>query len=188
MRRSSQPSQRRRAAPRALLVYVVGWLGLGAALVFVVSALLRGVEDDVALPPVRETELPLAATKAGCVLRSGDQAGGDPPVSGPPADPAPAGVYDDPPGTTALVGALRRGIIVIQYRPEVADDQIEALRQLQAAVPRGTIVTPNLEMRFALAVTGWHRLLGCRELSDGTIDAIRLFHGRYIGSGPDSSG
>ena len=34
-------------------------------------------------------------------------------------------------------------------------------------------------------VTAWRRLLGCSRFGGGTIDAIRLFRGRFIGTGPD---
>jgi hypothetical protein len=35
-------------------------------------------------------------------------------------------------------------------------------------------------------VTAYRRLLGCRELSQPSIDAIQLFRGRFVGSGPDT--
>ena len=171
---------------RPLLVYIAGWLLAAAAVAVVVLVLLSGDEDPVALPPVQETELSSAATNAGCVLRAGDDAPASPPLSGPRAVPAAPGVYDAPPPARALVGALRHGTIVILYRPESAQDAVKVLRQLQAAVPRGTIVTPYGEMPFVVAVTAWRRLLGCRAMSDRTLDAVRLFQGRFVGSGPDS--
>jgi len=39
-----------------------------------------------------------------------------------------------------------------------------------------------------VAVVAWRRVLGCREYARGAPDAIRLFRGRFIGSGPDRPG
>jgi hypothetical protein len=56
---------------------------------------------------------------------------------------------------------------------------------VQQAVPKGTIVAPNATgMRFALAVTAYHHLLGCPRYSPRVLDAVRLFRGRFLGSRP----
>ena len=176
---------------RALTLYVVGWLAAGAV---VAAGLLLAVGSgdernaDVSLPPVRQTELRVAAASAGCVLRAGPSRRRDePPVEGGPAPPAAAGYYESaPPAAARLVGAMRRGVVVISYRPDVAQEHRDRLRALQRAVPEGTIVAPDAGMRFAIAVTAWRRLLGCRRIGAGTLDALRLFRGRFVGSGPDS--
>lgn len=156
-------------------------------MVGIAYALLRlGGDEEVSLPPVRQTELSEAAVAAGCELRS-DRPGQRvvPPIVGPRAAAARPGVYSRPIGTSALVGAMRRGTIVIHYRLPLDEDRVEQLQKLQEAVPVGTIVAPNQGMRYAIAVTAWRRLLGCRRFAGATIDAVRLFRGRFIGSGPD---
>ncbi len=180
-----QPSNRPHS--RAILRYAAGWLVAGLAVVGAAFGLLRlGREDEVSLPPVRQTELSEAAAAAGCELR-GDRPGQPlvPPIVGPRATPARPGVYSRPISTSTLIGAIRRGTIVIHYRPPLPDDRVEQLQKLQEAVPTGTIVAPNQGMRYTLAVTAWRRLLGCRRFDGGAIDAVRLFRGRFIGSGPD---
>lgn len=180
----------RRTARRALTLYVAGWLAAGA---IVAAGLLLAVGSgddgnaDVSLPPVRQTELGVAAASAGCVLRAGPSRRRDePPVDGGPAPPAAARYYESAPPTARLVGAMRHGVVVISYRPDVAQEHRDRLRALQRAVPEGTIVAPNAGMRFAIAVTAWRRLLGCRRIGAGTLDALRLFRGRFVGGGPDS--
>ncbi len=86
-----------------------------------------------------------------------------------------------------LTAALRRGVIVISYRKDTVDAGRRAqLRALQTAVPDGTIVTPDVSgMRYEVAVAAYRRLLGCGRFTDATIDAIRLFRGRYLGTGPE---
>jgi hypothetical protein len=183
------PRTSRRTSHRALTRYVTGWLAAGA---IVGGALLVAVdsgneEHEVSLPPVRQTELRVAAASAGCLLRVGPSRGRDePPVDGEPARPAAARYYDSAPPAAELVGAMRRGVVVISYRPDVAEKHRDRLRTLQRAVPEGTIVAPNAGMRFAIAVTAWRRLLGCPRVGAGTLDALRLFRGRFVGSGPDS--
>jgi len=167
--------------------YVVGWALTGVVGAVVVVALLRGGEDEVSLPPVRETQLTQAAREAGCVLRSGAPSRSDEPqVDGPPSAPARPGFYERERSAASIGGALRRGVIVISYRRSVPEGRREELEKVQSAVPEGTIVVPNDRMRFAVAVSGWRRLLGCRRLEPKTLDAMRLFRGRYIGSGPEA--
>ena len=154
-----------------------------------VLLLLRGTDggDEVALPPVQQTELRLAARTAGCDLRTGRARRGEElPVDGPSARPARAGFYEDDQPPAALVGALRRGVVVISYRAELPDRVRDDLRELQTAVPRGTIVTTNRRMPFAIAISAWRRRLACPRVEPATLDAVRLFRGRFLGSGPDS--
>ncbi|MDP9385056.1 MAG: DUF3105 domain-containing protein [Actinomycetota bacterium] len=181
------PHQSHRPHSRAVLRYAAGWLVAGLAAVGLAFALLRlGGDEEVSLPPVRQTDFTEAAVAAGCELR-GDRPAQRlaPPVVGPRAAPARPGVYSRPLSSRALIGAMRMGTVVIHYRPPLSEDRVEQLQKLQQAVPVGTIVAPYDGMRYALAVTAWRRLLGCRRFAGATIDAVRLFRGRFIGSGPD---
>lgn len=171
---------------RALLSYVAVWAALAVGIVVIATTLVGG-DETVTLPPVQETQLASAARKAGCVLRSGPIAERGVVAEGPAGTPARSAVYDDErPPTAAIVAALRRGAVVIDYRPGVPEEQVEELGTVQRAVPRGTIVAPNEDMDFAIAVTAWRRLLGCRRITRTTLDAVQLFRGRFIGSGPDA--
>lgn len=185
-RRAGGPAPSR----RAVAVYMAGWVA-AAALVAVLAALILddGEPDRVSLPPVEETELDVAARAAGCQLRRerrGDRL--NPPVSGAAAaTPAKAGVYEEAPDIRSLVAALRRGVIVIHVRGDLDEPWSDDLRSIQAAAPNGTIVTPNeTGMRFEVGVTAYRRLLACQRLSDDSIEAMQLFRGRYLGSGPDA--
>ena len=175
-------------AGRAPLVrYVAGWLAAGSlVLVLVFTLLPREGGVDAPLPPVRQTELSEAARVAGCELRTQRRERIlRPAVSGPRGVAARPGVYSRMVDPRALIGAVRAGTIVIHHRPALGDGVLDRLRTIQRAVPAGTIVAPDADMPYAVAVTGWRRLLGCRRLDAATFDAIRLFRGRFIGSGPD---
>jgi hypothetical protein len=172
----------------ATLAYVVAWLVAAAAVVGLLLVVIHdGPTDDVSLPPVRETELDQAAREAGCTLhraRSGERL--NPAIAGGiGAIPARPGVYEKSPGASALVAALRNGVIVIQFRG-LDSEEIDLLHTIQEAVPAGTIVAPNdTGMPFAVAVTSYRRILGCPRMSTQSMDAIRLFRGRFVGTGPD---
>lgn len=174
----------------ATLAYTATWLVATAAIVGVLLAVLdSGEPEEVSLPPVHETELRRAAQRAGCELRragSGDRLN-PPVVGGAGALPAAPGFYvDDAPSVSSLLAALREGVVVVQFRG-VDEAALELLRDLQEAVPEGTIVAPNeTGMPFAVALTAYRRLLGCRELNRSSLDAIQLFRGRFVGSGPDA--
>jgi hypothetical protein len=174
---------------KALLRYTLAWLAAGAVAAALLVALLDDGDELVALPPVRQIDLVAAARAAGCELREpGAAVVLNPPVKGStPAEPASPGVYDRPPDIETLVAALQRGVIVIHYRPSLPRRRVDELRRLQGAVPDGTIVTPNgTGMEYEVAATAWRRLLGCPRLTAASVDAVRLFRGRFLASGPRS--
>ncbi len=172
---------------RGVVRYAVTWLVPGALVALLLVVVLDG-EDRVGLPPVRQVELVDAARAGGCRLERGRGRPLNPPVEGRTATAARAGVYDRPPGDATLVAALRRGRVVIHYRPGLPGERVQELERLQEAVPDGTLVVPNAtRMPYELAITAWRRLLGCPRFTDDVLDAVRLFRGRFIGSGPDST-
>jgi Protein of unknown function (DUF3105) len=180
------------AEPRrrhALAGYLAFWLAGAAAVVALLVVVLDGRDEEpVALPPVQHIELTDAAQAAGCEfrrVRRGEPT--NPPVEGAAGgSPASPGVKSTAPAVPSLVAALRHGILVIHYRPGLDDERIDELKEMQGGVPEGTIVTPNpTAMPYEVAATAYRRLLVCRRYTDATLDALRLFRGRFVGSGPD---
>ena len=174
----------------AILRYAAAWLVAAGIVVGVVFAIFGNGDETVPVPPVRETELTHAASQSRCLIRTaapGEQL--NPPVDGPSGmRAAKPGFYDQPVAAAELTAAVRRGIIVIQFRAGLDDDGLGALKALQAAVPEGTIVVPNgTGMRYEVAVVAYRRLLACPRFSTAALDAVQLFRGRFLGSGPESS-
>jgi Protein of unknown function (DUF3105) len=170
----------------ATAAYVAAWLGAAAA-VAVLAVIVDGHGDrqTISLPAVEATRLVDAARRGGCELRHGADL--NPPASGshgaPPARP---GVCEDAPPARALVSALRRGVVVVHYRPGLTGDRVDGLEELQAAAPNGTIVAPNATgMRYEVAATASGHLLGCKTMTESAVEALLLFRGRYLGTGPD---
>ena len=164
------------------------WIALGGVLAALAVVVLDDAAPEATLPPVQQTQLVHAVRAAACRLHRADP--GQrlvPPADGPAGRPAarPA-FYDRPPPVEQLTAAIRRGVIVIYHRPDATRDRLAQLRALQAGVPAGTIVTPEPRMPYTVAAAAYRRLLTCPRFTDATIDAIRLFRGRHIGTGPDS--
>lgn len=175
---------------RAVVAYVAAWV-CAAAIVVVPAVLLLAPDHDtsVSVPPIRDTQLADAAHRGGCVVLRADAGEGlDPPVDGPAhRRPAHAGIYARPVPRAALGAALRHGVIAIQFRPGLRSDELGALEDIQSALPAGTILAPDgTRMPYALAVTGFRRLLGCPRVSPAALDAVQLFRGRFVGTGPEA--
>jgi hypothetical protein len=170
--------------------YALAWI---AAVALAVGA-TRLLSDAEPRPVPVVDPVAHAAQQGGCVLRT--DAGGatsrdldvaQPPTFGPPAAPAATGVYTRPPRTEAVVGSLRRGTVVLQYRAGTPGTTVEELRRLVARAPFESIVTPDRTgMRYAVAATAWGRLLGCPRASRRAMAAVDAFALRYRGRGPDA--
>lgn len=175
-----------RADIRAVGGYALVCVAIGAAVAALLVALVDGADpgSGVSLPPVRQTQLVKAVQFSGCKLRRTEAA--RPRDETPEPAGARPGFYDEALPGALLDVALRRGVIVISYRRGIDHARVEQLRSLQTVVPTGTIVAPGgAASRYEVAVAAYRRLLECAEFTDAAIDAIRLFRGRYIGTGPD---
>lgn len=168
---------------------MLSWIVAGAITTAGVLVLLRSEDaprrtPTVALPPIREIALVEAVRKSRCRL---ERVASGSALRAPSARtrPAPPRIYDAPPAMHALAAATRRGIIVIRYHPRTPAERVEELRQLQRVVPQGTILAPGAAARRdALVVASYRRVLRCPQVSDTTLNALRLFRGRFIGTGP----
>ena len=138
--------------------------------------------------------LVVAAERAGCVLRT--DAGGapasmvdvsKPPTFGPARAAAAGGVYTARLPVEQIVGALRRGAVVVQYRGSL-DGRARAALRLAVSDAPGVIVAPDGSgMPYRIAATAWRRVLGCPSLDADALSALRAFRDRYHGVlGPEA--
>jgi hypothetical protein len=180
-------SRELRTNRRALLRYAVGWLLAGLVAAVLVVLLLRGSTD---LTPRRNLDPIAAVVASGCVLEAPRGRSADvsrPPVIGPPAPALAEGVYASPQPRPRLVGALRRGVVVIQYERTLPQRQVTAIERAFARTAPRRVVTPDGSgMAFTVAATAWGRLLGCSKLDGRVIRALRTFAERYGGRGPQA--
>lgn len=171
----------------ALIRYVLIWAMLGVVAVAVGLSLIRATDER----SHRRAADPIATVIAsGCVLTrpEGRQLRHTrPAVTGPRSVPAAAGVHAAAPSRERLVGALRHGLVVVQYQPGVPAPVSRALGALPAREHLPLVLTPDRSgMPFAVAATAWDRLLGCSRVNARVVDALRTFATRYSGTGPDA--
>jgi len=163
----------------AVVRYAAAWLVAGALGVILAVAIGGPAQDTVELPPIQQPDLETAVRTAGCQLRGDGSAGAGGTRGAPALAP---GVYDAPAEPAQLTATRRRGLVVIVYRPTLPEPQIDRLRALYRAVPAGTVIAPlPRTTRYAVSALSARRVLGCRRFSAATIDAVRLFRGRYLG-------
>ncbi|MEK6251386.1 MAG: DUF3105 domain-containing protein [Actinomycetota bacterium] len=185
-----------------IVIVVIGSSGgggaSGGAHINATSGSTNGVPPDdrtgTPPPPVKVSNLKLAAKKAGCVLRLGlpdeghthippDSPNPDyktnPPTSGTHVDvpfQQADGAYLEEPKEIFFVHSLEHGRMEIQYSPKLAERDQLALRGLYDTLYGGTLLFPNKQMPYKVAATTWTNLIGCKTYKGPiTLDAVRDF-------------
>lgn len=97
----------------------------------------------------------------------------NPPTSGPHADtPAACGVYRQPVPDVSSLHSMEHGAIVVQYDPELSQDQITELEGIGRDVGGEIIVAPRPDNPAAVALTAWTKLLVLDEVDREVISAF----------------
>lgn len=142
----------------------------------------RAHPHAVAAPPVREVALGDAMRNAGCDVRRSSRAA----LPGAGATIAP-GIYRRPVSAAQRRRVVRAGVVVIEYRRGVDRTTVARLASIQRAAPNGTVLAPSAALRDdAISVSTFGRQLRCPSITARSFDALQLFRGRYVGSGPGS--
>jgi hypothetical protein len=179
-----------RTSRQALVRYAAAWVLAGVLAAALVVLALRSVEGE--RQPRRVVDPLAAVVESGCVLEDPRGKSADvsrPPVSGPPSRPLAEGVYSRPQPRARLVGALRRGVVIIQYDRRLPARDVALLhRAFATSGPRRALVPDTSGMTFTVAATAWGRLLGCSLLDGEVIEGLKRFADRYDGGGPDAPG
>lgn len=163
--------------------YVAAWMIAGAVAVAGVLVLLgsradHGSTPTVAVPPLRQVSLGMAVRRARCTLalRRAEAAPTGPRSARP-------GVFPAPIPLAVREAALRRGFIVIEYRRDLGPELVDQLRTIQKTVPTATVLAPAAGgARDALVVASAARELRCARVTPTSLDAMRLFRGRFLGT------
>jgi hypothetical protein len=162
-------------------------------------------------PPEQQSgDLEAAADAAGCELRldlkdEGNNHFGDedrladyktnPPTSGDHfADNSEVGsgaladgAYLNTPPIARAVHAMEHGRVLIQYSPDLSEDEQLEIKGIFEESPQGVIMFPNPDMSYAVASTAWTQLAGCESYEGAaTLDLLRTFRDVYRGQGPEN--
>lgn len=109
----------------------------------------------------------------------------DPPTSGPHSStPAPCGIYRQPVPDPAYLHSMEHGAIVVQYDPELSQDQIEELEEIGRQVGGEIIVAPRPDNPAAVSIVAWTQLL-LLDSVDG--DVITAFEREYGNRSPEAA-
>jgi Protein of unknown function (DUF3105) len=175
----------------------------------------KGLEPDcregTAPPPIKVADLKISAEQAGCELRLSLPDEGNthvpnsqpveyktvPPTSG-NHNPVPIddGAYRTPissnPQTVGMnirneVHAMEHGRIEIHYKPSLPAAQQLALKGVFDDDPNGTLLYPDPDMPYDVAVTAWTNEAVCPHYNEAVLDVIRNFRDTYRGNGPEQA-
>jgi hypothetical protein len=168
------------------------------------SGFVHDVEPDdregTPPPELEQGDLETAAREANCDLRLELEDEGNthvqddtvnyktnPPTSGNHNPEQQAdGAYAEMPRPVDTVHSLEHGRILIQYSPDLPEDEQLELKGVFDESPQGALFFPNPEMPYEVAVTAWTNMMTCdRYEGAATLDAIRDFRDIYRGNGPE---
>ena len=192
------------------IVYVIAQSGDGdaskGAHIQTQSGETRGLkpdERDGPTPPEQvEFDIAEAARKANCELREELPEEGNthlaegapppkyktsPPTSGDHSPiPLADGAYLDPAEPVNYVHSMEHGRILIQYDPDLPEEQQLELRGLYDEMYSGALMFPNPDMPYEVAAVAWRSYVGCKKYEGAaTLDAIRAFGIENFGNGPE---
>ena len=105
----------------------------------------------------------------------------DPPTSGPhQVTPPVTGAVEDPLPRPVQVGILEAGDVLLQHRPGLPADELEALRRLAGD---HVVVAPNPDLDDAVVATAWVHKRTCTAVDVGALEG---FVDARVGKGPES--
>ena len=131
--------------------------------------------SDVDEEVERETNPPTSGDHFGA-------SGPDEPGSGALAD----GAFLETPPENRTVHSLEHGRVIIQYSPDLPEEDQLALKGVFDEQPEGILLFPDADMPYDVAVTAWTQLVGCDTYEgEATLDMIRAFRDQYLGRGPE---
>lgn len=152
-------------------------------------------------PPVELADLEQAANAAGCELELDLRDEGNthvprstptdfatsPPTSGDhDSTPLADGAYAETPDERYFVHSMEHGRVVVEYQPDLAEEDQLALKGLFDEDPQGLVLIPYPRMDYDVAASAWTNLIGCDTYSPEALDAIRAFIDEFRGNGPEA--
>lgn len=107
----------------------------------------------------------------------------DPPTSGPHAQaPAPCGIYRQPVPDTAQLHSMEHGAVVVQYHPDLPEDQLAELEGIDWSPGDEVIVAPRPDNPAPVALTSWTRRL---LLDQVDVEVITAFEREFGNVSPE---
>lgn len=109
----------------------------------------------------------------------------DPPTSGPHAQaPAPCGIYRQPVSGVAYLHSMEHGAVVVQYDPNLPQDQVELLEDINWSPAAEVIVAPRPDNTAPVALTSWTKRLLLDEVD---MDVVTAFQREFGNRSPEAA-
>ena len=95
------------------------------------------------------------------------------------------------PAKENYVHSLEHGRVQFQYKPGSPQKTVDTLVAIFNEPVNGTpgyhaqVFENNTKMPYAVAAVAWTHTLGCMEMNDQVVDAMRAFRARYTDKGPE---
>jgi Protein of unknown function (DUF3105) len=96
------------------------------------------------------------------------------------------GAYLNTPPMVRAVHSLEHGRVLIQYSPDLSEEEQLEIKGVFEESPQGVQMFPNPDMPYEVAATAWRQLVGCDEYSPEALDVLRDFRDIYRGNGPEN--
>lgn len=107
-----------------------------------------------------------------------------PPVSGQHAGGAPpCGTYGRPIPNESQVHMLEHGAVGVQYKPDLAPEQIEQIEEIVSSFDSHVFSAPYENMETPIATSSWSRLM---RLDEFERDTVREYIEEFRKTGPES--
>ena len=108
----------------------------------------------------------------------------DPPTSGPhDQTPAPCGIYRQPVPDVSQLHSMEHGAVVIQYDPDLSQEQVELLEGADWSPAAEVIVAPRPDSPAPVALTAWTKRLLVDEVN---VEVITAFQREFGNRSPES--
>lgn len=101
------------------------------------------------------------------------------PTSGPHAPNSPGcGIFSAPLALELAVHALEHGVVVVWHRPDLAQEQLDALYAIAEQETSHLIVSPNPGITEPIVATAWNRLARYNDAADDLAEFIDVYQER----------
>lgn len=133
------------------------------------------VEPEAPPPPELEAveTIPDQGNRHLAVGEGTPQYNSDPPTSGPhAATPAACGIYRQPVPDVNAIHSMEHGAIVVQYDPNLSQEEIVELEEIGRDIGGEIIVAPRPDNPAPVAITAWTKLLLLDEINGDVIAAF----------------
>ena len=92
------------------------------------------------------------------------------------------GIHSNEVANEFQVHNLEHGTVIIQYRPDLPEDELETLRDYARTKPGHILLAPRADLSDPVVLTSWRHML---RLESADRDTIDVYYDRYVRTSPE---